>query len=121
MSAVKELIWEGDSKELLLAFPKAVRFDLGINLRVVQKGATPIDFKPFKTVGAGCWELRATDSTGAYRAIYVQLIKDKIHVLHCFQKKTRKTSRFDIAKATTRYKSLKKRLTDEKKNKSSES
>lgn len=38
--------------------------------------------------------------------IYVAKLIDAVYVLHCFQKKTRKTSSEDIALASRRYKQL---------------
>ncbi|NVZ63401.1 type II toxin-antitoxin system RelE/ParE family toxin [Pseudomonas gingeri] len=38
--------------------------------------------------------------------IYVAKFEDAIFVLHCFQKKTQKTSRSDIVLATQRLKDL---------------
>jgi predicted XRE-type DNA-binding protein/putative component of toxin-antitoxin plasmid stabilization module len=37
----------------------------------VQFGGQPKDFKPMSTVGAGVYEMRVRDASGAYRAIYV--------------------------------------------------
>jgi phage-related protein len=47
---------------------------------------------------------------GAFRVIYVAKFADAIYVLHCFQKKTEKTSQVDIDLATKRYRDLKKEL-----------
>ena len=38
--------------------------------------------------------------------IYVTKFEDSVYVLHCFQKKTQKTSKKDIDLATKRYKDL---------------
>lgn len=38
--------------------------------------------------------------------IYVAKLKDGIYVLHCFQKKSQRTSRTDIDTAGRRYKRL---------------
>jgi phage-related protein len=45
-------------------------------------------------------------SDGAFRVIYVAKLEDAIYVLHCFQKKTQKTSSDDIALASRRYRDL---------------
>ena len=99
---------------MLKAFPSTIQHELGYNIALLQIGSLPLDAKPFKTVGPGSWELRAKDASGAYRAIYVQIVKDKIHVLHCFQKKTEKTTHHDVQKAAARYQALKHRLGKEK-------
>lgn len=50
------------------------------------------------------------DVAGAFRAIYVAKFADAIYVLHCFQKKTRKTSKTNLDLAAKRYKELLKEL-----------
>ena len=62
------------------------------------------------TVGQGVREIRIREADGAFRVIYVAKFESAIYVLHCFQKKTQKTSREDIALATRRYKDLLKEL-----------
>ncbi len=37
----------------------------------VQFGGEPKNFKPMPSVGAGAYEIRVRDESGAYRAIYV--------------------------------------------------
>jgi len=111
----KEVIWEGDSLKIIQTFPNDIQYCLGVEIGLLQDGRMATDAKPFKTVGPGCFEIRARDESGAYRAIYVQLIKDKIHVLHCFQKKSEQTSKPDIEKAIARYKTLKQKADREKK------
>jgi phage-related protein len=58
------------------------------------------------TVGAGVREIRLRDDSGIYRVIYVTKIAERIFVLHCFQKKSQKTSRADLDLASRRYKEL---------------
>jgi phage-related protein len=42
--------------------------------------------------------------------IYVAKFETAVYVLHCFEKKTRATSRLDIELATSRHKALVKEL-----------
>jgi phage-related protein len=65
------------------------------------------------TIGQGVREIRIPDQHGAFRMIYVAKFADAIYVLHCFQKKTQKTSNADIELATRRYKELKKEKMNE--------
>jgi len=58
------------------------------------------------SIGRGAREIRIRDVDGAFRVIYVAKLADAIYVLHCFQKKTQKTSPEDIALASRRYKDL---------------
>jgi phage-related protein len=84
--------------------PSAARHELGIGLMRVQFGGEPTNFKPMSTIGAGAYEVRVRDDTGAYRAIYVAKFADAVYVLHAFQKKTQRTAKADIELAAKRYK-----------------
>ena len=55
------------------------------------------------TVGPGCREIRVRLEGDAYRVLYVATIGDAVFVLHCFQKKTRRTPKSDIDLAKQRY------------------
>jgi phage-related protein len=58
------------------------------------------------TVGAGAYEIRVRDASGAYRAIYVAKLESAVYVLHAFQKKTQKTAKTDIGLARVRYRMI---------------
>jgi phage-related protein len=73
-------------------------------------GGEPDDWKPMNTVGRGVREIRIRDPTGAFRVLYVAKFDDAVYVLHCFQKKTQKTSKADLNLATQRYRDLLKEL-----------
>jgi len=45
-----------------------------------------------------------------FRVVYVAKFADAVYVLHCFQKKTEKTSKSDLDLASTRYRDLVKEL-----------
>jgi phage-related protein len=47
------------------------------------------------------------EGSGAYRVLYVARFEDAVFVLHCFQKKTRATSKRDVELAAKRYRELK--------------
>jgi len=96
----------GRSREDLQAFPPAARYDAGRELFQVQLGGMPSSWKPMKSIGPGVSEIRIQDESGAYRVIYVAKFEEAIYVLHCFEKKSPKTSRADLELATARYKSL---------------
>ena len=55
-------------------------------------------------------EIRIRDATGTFRVLYVAKFDDAIYVLHCFQKKTQKTSKADLNLAAQRYRDLLKEL-----------
>ena len=58
------------------------------------------------TVGQGVKEIRIRDAAGAFRVIYVARFADAVYVLHCFQKKSQKTSKADLDLASKRYRNL---------------
>lgn len=62
------------------------------------------------TVGQGVREIRIRDAAGAFRIIYIAKFADAVYVLHCFQKKTEKTSKADLELASKRYRDLLKEL-----------
>lgn len=59
-----------------------------------------------KSIGSGAREIRIRDAQGAFRVVYVAKFANAIFVLHCFQKKSQRTSREDIVLATERYKDM---------------
>jgi phage-related protein len=76
----------------------------------VQQGRDPDDWKPMATVGSGVREIRIRERNGVFRIIYIAKLADRIFVLHCFQKKTQKTSQGDLDLAKRRYRELVKEL-----------
>ena len=48
----------------------------------------PDDFKPMPSISKGVEEIRALDSSGAYRVIYYARRADAVYVLHAFHKNT---------------------------------
>jgi phage-related protein len=102
---VKPVEFLGNSYDDLRSFPKEVRRALGLELRKVQSGEPPSDFKPMPTVGRGVYEIRV-HLAGAWRLLYVAKFVDAIWVLHVFQKKEQKTSKHDLNVAQQRYRSL---------------
>ena len=58
------------------------------------------------TVGRGVREIRIREAAGAFRVLYVAKFEDAVYVLHCFQKKTQKTSKADLNVAGQRYRDL---------------
>ena len=107
---MKPVEFRGSSLDNLRAFPSAARRECGFQIDRVQRGLEPMDWKPFKTVGSGVNEIRIKDAEGEFRAMYVARFEDAIYVLHCFRKKTQKTSQSDIDVARKRYRELVKEL-----------
>jgi phage-related protein len=55
---MKRIQWLGTSLNTVRSFPESVRKLVGQELRFVQTGSMPTDFKPMITVGAGAYEIR---------------------------------------------------------------
>lgn len=101
--ADKDIVWVGSVRADLSALPEDARRQLGFDLREVQCGRAPRDWKPMPPVGAGVVEIRVRDSEGAFRLLYVAKFAEAIYVLHAFQKKSQKTPALDIELARARY------------------
>ena len=97
----KDLVWVGSSRADIKALPELARRQLGFDLREVQSGGLPEDWKPMSAVGPGVIEIRVRIG-GAFRLMYVAKFAEAVYVLHVFQKKTQKTSPLDLAVAKAR-------------------
>jgi phage-related protein len=107
------LIWLGDSRERIRAFPEDVRMIAGFQMWRVQRGLEPNDWKPMPSVGLGVQEIRIR--TGAeHRVLYVARFAEAIYVLHAFEKRARQTTKDAIDLAGQRLRSLSKRRTQRK-------
>ena len=109
------IAWEGESRDVIREFPEDVRSELGIDLQLLQWGEQPSSFRPMQSVGKGVFELKQQDERSWYRVIYLSRIDDVIHVLHCFEKDSKKTPKKDIDLAKTRLKAVRLRLAEKKK------
>lgn len=96
----------GSSLESLRKFPDAARQDAGYQIDRLQRGKAAMDFKPMSSIGKGVEEIRLWDEAGTFRVIYTARLSNTIYVLHAFQKKTERTSGYDVALAKSRYAQL---------------
>ena len=110
MADRKPVEFRGSSLDDLRAFPVPARREAGYQLDRVQQGHEPDDWKPMPRIGSGVQETRIRDAAGAFRVIYVAKFADAVYVLHCFKKKTQKTSKTDVDLAEKRYRDLTKEL-----------
>lgn len=101
---MKQLHWVGTSLDDLRAFPVGPRAEAGLDLRLVQQGVEPRDWKPMPEIAPGAREIRIRGPSGAFRVVYVVEGPSDVYVLHAFQKKTQRTPLHDIRKAKDRYK-----------------
>ena len=102
---VKELKFVGSSLDDLRNFPEEARRIAGFELRAVQNGLEPQDWKPMRSIGSGVKEMRI-HVLGEWRIVYVAKLADAMYVLHAFQKKSQKTNRNDIELVRKRFKEI---------------
>lgn len=106
MASKKPVAFVGDAKDRLRNFPQDAKREAGFQIDKVQAGGLPDDYRPMSSVGPGVMEIRIQEDNGAFRVFYVANRGDAVFVLHCFQKKTQKTSKKDIDLGKQRYKEL---------------
>ena len=66
---MKKVVFLGDSRQRLRAFPDVARRSAGESLKLVQEGLQPKDWKSMVQVGPGVQEIRVWDETGSYRVV----------------------------------------------------
>ncbi|MBK6656052.1 type II toxin-antitoxin system RelE/ParE family toxin [Zoogloea sp.] len=103
---MKPISFRGNSLDDLRQFPLDARREAGYQIDRVQNGLEPSDWKPMNSVGQGVKEIRIRDADGAFRVIYLAKLADAVHVLHCFQKKSEKTTEANIELARKRFRAL---------------
>jgi phage-related protein len=103
---VRPVEFRGSALDDLRDFPPAARREAGHQIDQIQQGRDPDDWKAMTAIGQGVREIRIQQDAGAFRVIYVAKFEDAVYVLHCFQKKTRKTRRADLDLAAKRYRDL---------------
>lgn len=111
--ADKVLLWLGFSRSDVRAFPRDARRLAGFQLRRVQQGLDPFDWKPMPSVGLGVREIRIHTAL-EHRVLYVAKFMEVVYVLHAFEKRTRKTPTHDVEIARQRHQALlRQRRTDD--------
>lgn len=99
------MVWMGASFEDLRDFPDDARRAAGYELRRVQRGLMPTDWKPMVGVGPGVNEIRIHTRI-EHRVLYVARFEEAVYVLHAFEKKSRQTRDVDLALARERMKQV---------------
>jgi phage-related protein len=103
--AEKPLQWLGSARADLRRFPAAVRRVAGFQLRRVQQGLEPGDWKSMPTIGPGVREIRI-HVDGAHRIFYVATFAEAVYVLHAFPKRTQRTAAGDLGIGRQRFRAL---------------
>ena len=92
-----------------------MKLGLGYSLRRLRSGEFPAcETRSTPSIGKGVWELKESDERAWYRVVYLTKIGGVIHVLHCFEKESRRTDKRDVASAQARMKQVLKRIQEEK-------
>ena len=107
---LRPLVWLGNSRRNIRAFPAEAQKTIGDELQLIQFGGMPRDAKPFKGVGSGVFEIALRHDTDAYRTVVAVQLGRRIYVLHAFQKKSKKgiaTPKQDVDLIKQRYKAAK--------------
>jgi len=107
---IRPVVWLGNSKRNIQAFPTEAQKLIGDELQLMQYGGMPKDAKPFKGVGSGVFEIALRHDTEAYRTVLAVQLGKKIYVLHAFQKKSKKgiaTPKHEVDLINQRYKEAK--------------
>jgi len=107
---MKPVHFEGSSQDDLRKMPKTARKAIGFQLERLQAGKETKNWKPLKGLGknvSGVREIRIEVDTNIFRSAYVTTFGTTIVVLHCWQKKTDKTSESDKKIIVERYKTAK--------------
>ena len=80
----KHLVWLGDARDTVRAFPDDVLKIAGFQLWGVQLGLEPNDWKPMPSVGLGVQEIRIHTGT-EHRVLYVAKFAEAVYILHAFE------------------------------------
>lgn len=102
----KTIDWRGSSLDDLKQLPLTLRALAGKELRKVQFGEDPADFKAIADWGPGVMEIRLNDEHHAGRVVYVAKFAESVYVLHSFIKKSQKTRSEDVLIVRTRYREV---------------
>ncbi len=95
---MKTVIWNDKTIETIRSFPEEVRKEVGYLIYRLQIGEqlNLPHSKSMSSIANGVFELRIKGTDGIYRVFYYTKIKEKVFILHAFQKKTQKTPQHEI-------------------------
>jgi len=102
---LKALEWLGSSREAMRRFPATARQRAGYELYLVQSGLQPSDWKSMQSIGPRVHEIRVHTEL-EHRVFYIAKFEEAVYVLHACEKKTRRTSKYDLEVAKSRFREL---------------
>ena len=114
---MRPVVWLGNSRRNIQAFPPDARRIIGGELQLLQYGGMPKDAKPLRGIGGGVLEIAIRHAGEAYRTVVALQLGSTIYVLHAFQKKSKKgiaTPKQDVDLIKQRYKEAKELAEDER-------
>lgn len=114
----KDIVWLGNTREVLKSFPKKARDDIGFALFCEEIKLPNDKIKPLSGFRHAVREVTTQTQGDAYRAAYVVNLGEHIYVLHVFQKKSKKgikTPKSDIDLIKRRLRELEQQLKEAKK------
>lgn len=89
----RPLVFLGSSRKDLCEFPEDVRRVVGHAPRIAQGGGKHPDAKPLTGdkdfAGAGVLEILEDWQGDTYRAVYTVRFRERVYLLHAFQKKSK--------------------------------
>jgi phage-related protein len=103
---LRPLVWLGNTKRKIRAFPEGAQKIVGDELQLMQYGGMPRHAKPFKGVGRGVIEIALQYEGDAFRTVVAVQLGTRIYVLHVFQKKSKTgiaTPKSDVDLIRQRY------------------
>lgn len=95
----------GASLEDLRDFPPEARRAAGYELRRIQTGLMPTDWKSMPSIGPGVNEIRI-HTHFEHRILYLAKFEEAVYVLHAFEKKSRQTRDADLTLARERLRQV---------------
>ena len=113
---MRPVVWLGNSRKNIQAFPPDARRIIGGELQLMQYGGMPKDAKPFRGIGSGVIEIAIRHDGEAYRTVVALQLGRNIYVLHAYQKKSKKgiaTPKQDVDLIKQRYQEAKELAEDE--------
>ena len=99
------MFWCGTTRDDVKAFSADARRLTGFQLRRVQHGLDPNDWKPMPDIGPGVREIRIRTDV-EHRVFYVAKFSEAVYVLHAFEKRSRKTPKRELQLARDRLRDL---------------
>ncbi|MBL7648568.1 MAG: type II toxin-antitoxin system RelE/ParE family toxin [Candidatus Hydrogenedentes bacterium] len=85
----KQLVFLGDTREIVHELPAPVRHRIGRFLAVIQMGNRLVGVKALKGFSVAVDEIRVSHDREAYRAVYTVHLGDRVYLLHVFHKKSK--------------------------------